>query len=507
MNTVRVRFAPSPTGSLHIGGARTALFNWLFARKNGGKFVLRLEDTDLERNLKEAEEGIMSSLRWLGLDWDEGPDRGGPYGPYRQSERLAVYQREAGRLLGAGLAYHCYCSPEELARQREEARKKGAAPRYDGRCRNLDAKTRAGLEKQGIRPAVRIKMPGEGTTTVKDLIRGEVVFENQSMDDFIIVKSNGVPTYNFACVVDDSLMKITHVIRAEEHLSNTPKQIILYKLLGYRLPAFAHVPMILAPDRSKLSKRHGATSVEEFRTEGYLPEALVNYLALLGWSPGDESEMMDKAEIISRFSLETVSRHAAIYDVKKLTWLNGRYLNDLSLERIVQDTIPFLQARGYIKKDVDQETFRYIERVVDTVRSRVHTLAELADAADYFFTSDFPYEEKGVKKYFARPGTAELLARGREVLARTEPFNLETVETAYRELIAEMNVSGGTLIHPTRLALSGRTVGPGLFDIMTTLGKNRCLERMDRAIKFLQSGAQAIEGNEKNPEVFPREMR
>lgn len=505
MNTVRVRFAPSPTGSLHIGGARTALFNWLFARKNGGRFILRLEDTDLERNLQEAEEGIMSSLRWLGLDWDEGPDRGGPYGPYRQSERLAVYRREAERLLEAGLAYRCYCSPEELARQREEARKKGAAPRYDGRCRNLDDETRAGLEKQGIRPAVRIKMPAEGTTTVKDLIRGEVVFDNQSLDDFIIVKSNGVPTYNFACVVDDFLMRITHVIRAEEHLSNTPKQILLYKLLGYRLPAFAHVPMILAPDRSKLSKRHGATSVEEFRTEGYLPEALVNYLALLGWSPGDEREMMDRAEIISSFSLDGVSRHAAIYDVKKLTWLNGRYLNELPLERIVREAVPFLRARGYIKEDFDQETRRYIERVVDTVRSRVHTLAELAGAADYFFTSDFPYEEKGVKKFFARPETAGLLARGREAIARTEPFDLETVEAAYRELIAEMNISGGALIHPTRLALSGRTVGPGLFDIMTTLGKRRCLERMDRAIRFLQSGGQASEGRVEKPDASARE--
>ncbi|MEW6274214.1 MAG: glutamate--tRNA ligase [Bacillota bacterium] len=486
MAKVRVRFAPSPTGSLHIGGARTALFNWLFARKNNGIFILRLEDTDLERNLQEAEEGIMASLRWLGLDWDEGPDKGGPYGPYRQSERLAVYRREADRLLAAGLAYHCYCTPEELAAQREEARKKGCVPRYDGRCRELAAEKRAGLEKAGVRPAIRIKAPREGATVVKDLIRGEVTFENHTLDDFVIMKSNGIPTYNFACVIDDSLMRISHVIRAEEHLSNTPKQIIIYKLLGYRLPAFAHVPMILAPDRSKLSKRHGATAVEEFRTDGYFPEALVNYLALLGWSPGDEREMMPKNEIVASFSLEGVSKHAAIYDLKKLTWLNAQYLNALPLERVVEDAIPFFQARGYIKDDLRPEAHTYVKQVVAAVRSRVHTLVELVDAADYFFIDDFPYDEKGVKKFFAGPETAGLLARGKEVLAKAEPFDLPTVEAAYRQLIEELGISGGALIHPTRLAISGKTMGPGLFDIIVALGKEKCLARLDRAINFIK---------------------
>lgn len=485
MKKVRVRFAPSPTGSLHIGGARTALFNWLFARKKNGAFILRLEDTDLERNLQEAEEGIMASLRWLGLDWDEGPDKGGPYGPYRQSERLAVYRREAERLLRAGLAYHCYCSPEELARQREEARKKGVVPRYDGRCRELEEEKRAQLEKAGIRPALRIKAPREGATVVKDLIRGEVTFENKTLDDFVIMKSNGVPTYNFACVVDDSLMEISHVIRAEEHLSNTPKQIIIYKLLGYPLPSFAHVPMILAPDRSKLSKRHGATAVEEFRTDGYLPEALVNYLALLGWSPGDEREKMRLEEIISLFSLEEVSKHAAIYDIKKLTWLNAQYLNDLPLERVVNDAIPFFQARGYIG-EVDPQTCTFVTKVVAAIRSRVHTLAEMAEAAEYFFKDNFPYDEKGVRKYFSTAQAADLLSRGREILARTEPFDLPTVEAAYRQMIEELGISGGTLIHPTRLAVSGKTMGPGLFDILVVLGKEECLKRMERAIDYIK---------------------
>ena len=488
MGGVRVRFAPSPTGSLHVGGARTALFNWLFARKHKGIFVLRLEDTDIERNLAEAERGIMASLRWLGLDWDEGPDRGGGHGPYRQSERLDLYRQEAERLVRTGLAYPCYCTPEELVRQREEARQRGMPPRYDGRCRRLTQDERREREAAGMRPALRLVVPQEGTTVVDDLIRGEVVFDNSTLDDFIIMKSNGVPTYNFACVVDDSLMQISHVIRAEEHLSNTPKQLLLYRALGYAPPVFAHVPMILAPDRSKLSKRHGATAVEEFREAGYLPEAIINYLALLGWSPGDEREMMPVEELIERFSLEAVSRHAAIYDVKKLTWLNAQYLNTLPVEQIVAAVLPFLQARGFVPDEPGATTMAYITEVIKTVRSRVHTLTELVDAATYFFTDDFTYEEKGVRKYF-KPETAELLARGREVLAKVEPFDLPTVEAAYRNLIAGLGISGGALIHPTRLAISGRTVGPGVFDIIVTLGRQRCLDRLDRAIRWIKACA------------------
>jgi glutamyl-tRNA synthetase (EC 6.1.1.17) len=362
MAQIRVRFAPSPTGSLHIGSVRTALFNWLFARKYNGVFILRLEDTDLERNLKEAETDIMSSLRWLGLNWDEGPDAGGLFGPYRQSERSDLYRNEAHRLLENGAAYQCYCTSEELALQREEARQKGLAPRYDGQCRHLDDKARREREARGIRPTLRIKVPLAGATVVHDLIRGDVEFENKTLDDFIIMKSNGLPTYNFACVVDDSLMRITHVIRAEEHLSNTPKQIFLYRALGYQPPVFAHAPMILAPDRSKLSKRHGATSVEEFRSDGFFPEALVNYLVLLGWSPGDEREIMTVEEITSAFSLEAISRHAAIYDTRKLTWLNARYLNAFELERVVKDVLPFFHSHGFIKTAVDDQADAYIKK-------------------------------------------------------------------------------------------------------------------------------------------------
>lgn len=485
--SVRVRFAPSPTGSLHIGGARTALFNWLFARKQGGQFILRLEDTDTERYIPEAAEGIARTLRWLGLDWDEGPEVGGPRGPYRQSERLELYRQEARRLVEAGLAYPCYCTPEELARMREEARQKGQPPRYNGCCRHLDDSARREKEAAGLKPALRLKVPKEGTTVVRDLVRGEVVFENSTLDDFIIMKSNGIATYNFACVVDDQNMRITHVIRAEEHLSNTPKQILIYRALGYPLPQFAHVPMILAPDRSKLSKRHGATAVEEFREQGYLAPAIVNYLALLGWSPGDDREILSREETVSLFSLEAINKSAAIYDVRKLTWLNAQYINNLPLETVVKEALPFLQAATLIPEQPSAGELEYISRVVDVVRSRVHTLVELADAVSYFFVDEFTYEPKGVRKYFSKPEVLDILTRGRKALAEVEPFDLEHTEASYRQAIDDLNISGGALIHPTRLAISGRTVGPGLFDIITLLGREKCLERLDRAIQWIKT--------------------
>lgn len=483
---VRVRFAPSPTGSLHIGGARTALFNYLFARANGGRFILRLEDTDFERRLTGAEEGIVRSLRWLGLDWDEGPEVGGEYGPYRQSERLDVYRREAERLLTAGLAYRCYCTPEELAADREEARRAGRAPRYNGRCRSISAEDKAEKEAAGIKPALRLRVPESGQTVVEDLIRGSVVFENATLDDYIIMKSTGVPTYNFACVVDDATMGITHVIRAEEHLSNTPKQILIYKALGYPLPAFAHVPMILAPDRAKLSKRHGATGVEEFQAQGYVPEALFNYLALLGWSPGDERELLGHDEVVREFSLAAVSKHAAIYDVQKLTWLNGQYISSMGLERLYDLALPFCREAGLVGANITAAEREYLLRVLEAVRSRSRTLLELADMASYFFRDDFVYDPKGVKKVFTAQGVPELLREGREALAPVEPFDVSNTETAYRDLIEKRGISGGELIHPTRLALTGRTVGPGLFDVIALLGKNRTLERLDRAAAWIE---------------------
>ncbi|MDI3299684.1 MAG: glutamate--tRNA ligase, partial [Bacillota bacterium] len=326
---VRVRFAPSPTGYLHLGGARTALFNWLFARHHGGSFILRIEDTDRQRSSEASVRAITEGLRWLGLDWDEGPEAGGAFGPYFQSQRQQGYRQAAASLLERGLAYPCYCTAEELELRRKQALAEGRAPRYDRRCLRLSAAERERLEREGRRPALRLLAPDEGVTVVHDLVRGDVEFENAAvMDDFVIMKSDGFPTYNFAAVVDDAAMRVTHVLRAEEHLSNTPKQLAVYRALGLEPPAFGHLPMILAPDRSKLSKRHGAIAVEEFRERGYLPEAMVNYLALLGWSPGDEEEFFTREELVARFDLDRVGRQPAVYDVEKLTWMNAHYLRE-----------------------------------------------------------------------------------------------------------------------------------------------------------------------------------
>lgn len=489
MSDTRVRFAPSPTGSLHIGGARTALFNWLFARRHNGTFVLRIEDTDLERSTAESARGIVSAMRWLGLDWDEGPEIGGAYGPYFQSERLHLYTEAANQLLAQGQAYYCYCSQEELAGRRQEAMKAGRAPRYDGRCRTLSKDERIRLEREGRRPALRFHIPQTGETVVSDLIRGDVAFAHDVLDDFIIMKSNGLPAYNFACVIDDSAMQISHVLRAEEHLSNTPRQILIYQALGRALPIFVHLPMILAPDRSKLSKRHGATSVQEFSEQGFLPEALLNYLALLGWAPEGEEEIMPLPEIVRQFSLDRVGKTAAIYDTKKLTWMNGHYLNEINLGRVVEQAMPFLQQKGLVAEEPAPEQLEYINKVVELVRTRVKTLTEVADASDYFFSDDYTYEEKGLRKHFSKPGVDKLLESAAQRIEQMESDEPQALEEAYRGLSAKLGISAGEIIHPTRLALSGRTMGPGLFELMSVLGKTRTLQRLKRAVQFIRQQA------------------
>lgn len=484
---VRVRFAPSPTGSLHIGGARTALFNLLFARHNNGTFVLRIEDTDTERSTEESTQQILRSLKWLGLDWDEGPEKGGDFGPYFQSQRLELYKKEVDRLLAEGKAYYCYCSPEELSERREAALKAGKPPKYDGRCRNLTPEQRKKFEDEGRPYTIRLKMPEEGQTAVEDLIRGTVVFDNSVLDDLIIVKSNGIPTYNFACVVDDNAMKMTHIIRAEEHLSNTPKQIQTYLALGYEIPKFAHVPMILAPDRSKLSKRHGATSVEEFRDQGYLAESIINYLTLLGWSPEGTEEIFDMDKAIREFTLERVNKTAAIYDVKKLTWINGHYMRELDLEYITEQTIPFMIKKGIITEEEARDNFDYIKKVVEISRDRAKTLDELADTISFFFKDVTEYEEKGVKKHFSKENAAKLLTLGAEALEKLEDFTHDKTEETFRNITADMGLKAAEIIHPTRLAITGRTVGPGLFDIIVLLGREKTVERMRKAAQWISN--------------------
>ena len=484
-----MRFAPSPTGYLHIGGARTALFNWLFARQQQGKLVLRIEDTDTERLKEDSVSQILTSLKWLGIDWDEGPEKEGACGPYYQSERLELYRREAQRLVAEGKAYYCFCSPEELEHVRESQRQQGNAFRYNGKCRDIELTVAQQRIASGEKAVVRLRIPDRGQVKVVDLVHGEVTFSLDQLDDIVILKSNGMPAYNFACVVDDHAMAISHVIRAEEHLSNTPKQVLLYEALGYETVKFAHVAMILAPDRSKLSKRHGATSVEEFREQGFLAPAIVNYLTLLGWSTGSDQEIFSPADTLNKFQLGKVSKTAAIYDTKKLTWMNGQYLVSMDLDAVTRETIPFFVRKGLVTQDQATEKYAEIRAIVGVVRDRVKTLVELTEAAEYYFWDVTEYDEKGRRKYFFSPETAILLQKAQERLVTIEVFDAQHTEEAYQKLIDELSIKAGEIIHPTRLALTGRMVSPGLYDVMALLGKECCLARLKQAESFIAAEA------------------
>lgn len=486
MEEVRVRFAPSPTGYLHIGGARTALFNWLYARSNGGKLVLRIEDTDTERLKEDSVSQILTSLKWLGINWDEGPEVGGACGPYFQSERKDLYKREAERLLAEGKAYCCFCTPAELEAERDNQRKAKQPFRYARTCRELPAEEVKRRISEGENYSLRIKIPKEGDVVVHDMIHGDVSFDLTQLDDFVIMKSNGMPTYNFAVVVDDHMMNISHVLRAEEHLSNTPKQILLYEACGFELPQFGHMPMILAPDRSKLSKRHGATSVEEFREQGYLPQAIINYLTLLGWAPGNEQEIFSLEDTCRQFRFEKMSKKAAVYDTKKLTWLNGQYLSTLPLMAIIPEVKSFFIKAGLVDDKWLRDNGAYFERLVDVVRVRVKTLQEVVDASTYFFRDLTEYDDKGVAKYF-KPEAVTILNECIAGLEALPEFTLENTEAVYNAVAEKTELALGKVIHPTRLALTGRTVSPGLFDVMVLLGKEITIRRMKEAIAFINS--------------------
>ena len=486
MSEVRVRFAPSPTGYLHIGGARTALFNWLFARKMGGKLILRIEDTDVARLKEDSVSQILTSLKWLGINWDEGPEVGGDYGPYYQSERFDIYRKYCQQLVDEGKAYYCFCTPEELEAQREKQRQAKQPFRYARTCRDLTPEEVKARIDACASYSVRLKIPAEGSVVVHDLIHGDVTFNMDQYDDFVIMKSNGIPTYNFAVVIDDHLMGMTHVMRAEEHLSNTPKQLLVYQAFGWEPPKFGHMSMILAPDRSKLSKRHGATSVEEFRSQGFVAEAIVNYLTLLGWGPGDEREIFSLQDTVELFELEQMSKKAAIYDTKKLTWMNGQYLSELPLEKILPEVKPFFVKDGYVDEAWFAENEEYFAKLVDTVRVRVKTLQEIADASDYFFKDVESYDEKGVAKHF-KPETVALLEECIAAVEADDVYSLETTEAAYNKIAADNNLALGKVIHPTRLALTGRTVSPGMFDVMVLLGKEKTLARLHKAVEFIKN--------------------
>jgi glutamyl-tRNA synthetase len=466
LDNVRVRFAPSPTGALHIGGIRTALFNWLFARHHGGKFILRIEDTDQTRSTDESIQIILDGMKWLGLDWDEGP--------FRQTERMAIYREHVDRLLKQGKAYYCYCTPDELEVRRKEALASARPPKYDRKCRTLKTPV------AGRTPAVRFLSSDEGQTIVRDLIRGAVTFENQQLDDLIIRRSDGLPTYNFAVVVDDITMNITHVIRGDDHLNNTPRQIQLYQALGYEPPEFAHLPMILGPDKTKLSKRHGATAVTEYKDLGYLPEALVNYLARLGWSSGDQ-EIFSRQELVEKFSLESVGKAAAVFNAEKLLWLNHHYIQQADLARLAELVIDLLKKDGTIVvgKEPDIEWFK---KLVKILAERSHTLVEMKTAAIPFIVDEITIDEKAKTKHLT-PDVAPLLSELSKRLKTVKPFTHVEIEKVFNSLIAEKGLKLGKLAQPVRVALTGGTVSPGIFEVLEVMGMGKAIKRIEGAIR------------------------
>ena len=482
---VRVRYAPSPTGYPHVGNIRTALFNWLFARHSGGSFILRIEDTDVSRKIDGAVEAIFDSLQWLGMDWDEGPDVGGKYGPYVQSERLKKYRETAERLISQGDAYYCYCSPQRLDEMRAEQTRRKQPPGYDRHCRNLNQEEKDKKEAEAIIPVVRFKSPLEGQIRFNDLIRGEVVFENATIDDFVLLKSDGYPTYHLASVVDDHLMAISHVLRAEEWLSSTPRHLMLYQVLSLEPPQFAHLPMLLGADRTKLSKRHGAVAITEYREQGYLPEAMVNFLALLGWSLDDKTELLSRKELIDNFSLERVSRTAAIFNKDKLEWMNGVYIRSLSPDNFVQRSLPFLNSGlpPEIKRPLSVD---YIRDVLPLIQERAKTLVEVPELTQFFFISELSYESSLL---IVKKMNQELATKALETsLKRLEQLPVsdeESLETTLRPLAEELELKTGQLFGTLRVAVTGRTVAPPLFQTMTVLGKECCLKRMREAITRL----------------------
>ncbi len=470
MSQVRVRFAPSPTGFLHIGGVRTALFNWLFARQQQGVFILRIEDTDQSRSTDESIQAIIEGMKWVGLNWDEGP--------FRQTERMDLYRSHAMKLFETGHAYWCVCKAEELEARRKEAEAKGLSPRYDGRCRNLQITDPPGDA------ALRFKAPQEGQTVIDDLIKEKVVFDNSVVDDLIILRSNGYPTYNFSVVVDDALMGITHVVRGDDHLTNTPRQIPIFKALGFPVPHFGHLPMILGSDKTRLSKRHGATSIMAYKDMGYLPDAMVNYLVRLGWSHGDQ-ELFARQELIDKFSWDHVQKSAAVFNPDKLIWTNAEYIKATPPGQVAQALLPLVEQTGF-KETVGVSDERLTQLVV-LVKERAKTLVEMVDWVKPYFGDEPQFEVEAAKK-FLTPTIAPMLHK---LLTRFEAFpnfSKPSWEDSFKKLVEEEGIKMGALAQPVRVALTGRTASPGLFEVMEVLGRERTLHRLRMGIDRAKAG-------------------
>jgi len=488
MSEVRTRFAPSPTGNLHVGGAHTALFAWLFARHEGGKFVLRIEDTDEVRSTEESLAAIYNGLEWLEIDWDEGPDVGGPYAPYIQSERLNIYTEYINKLIDSGRAYRCFCTPEELEERREIMRARGIPPVYDGKCRNLSEEERELLLAEGKPYCVRFAVDKSGTTVIEDIVRGRVEFENELLGDFVIRKTSGYPTYHMAVVIDDYLMNITHVIRAEEHLANTPSHVQLIEALDFERPQYAHLPLILGTDKTKLSKRHGAVNLLDYKEKGFLPEAMRNFLAIVGWSAGAEQEILDHDELIEKFTLEGVSKSPGVFDLEKATWLNGEYLKAADAEYLTEILLPMLQEEGLFEKKPSEERMQWLIDVVDLMKERTRLLTDFITWGRYYFTEEFPYDNKARKKWLNREDVPECLDALADRLEAAEQWDVDTIEQVIRGLADDLDLSAAKVIHPCRAAVTGQTIGPSLFHLLELLPQETVVARLRKAAEMGRAG-------------------
>jgi nondiscriminating glutamyl-tRNA synthetase len=472
MNDIRVRMAPSPTGFFHVGSARTALYNWLFARRHNGKFILRVEDTDVMRSSEEMIAVILAGLKWLGIDWDEGP--------YYQSKRIEIYRKYVKKLLDKDQAYYCYCNPADLDREKKAAYEHKEDWQYDRRCLDLSEAERAEKEQQKIPKVVRFLVP-DAPVSFHDTIHKEITREAKDIEDFVIMRSNGMPTYNLACVVDDYEMGISHVIRAVDHITNTPKQVLLFKSLGLPLPEYAHLPLILGEDKSKLSKRHGAVSLMTYKEQGYLPDAMSNYLALLGWSPGDDREVMSMEEIVKAFDLKRINPSNAVFDEQKLEWMNGQYIYGMTDDNLLENLKHFL-IRFDLMSEQDIERNRdWLLKVCQLVKLRLKTLANINEVGRYFFVEDFEYEEKGMEKHY-NSATIRIVASFLSKLESIEEYSAHSIEDAVRSYAEENHLKARHIIHPLRLFITGKQGGPGLFETMELVGKERCLKRIRRLV-------------------------
>lgn len=501
---VRVRFAPSPTGYLHVGGARTALFNYLFARREGGQFVLRIEDTDVERSSEEMVGGILEAMKWLGLEWDEGPEVGGPHGPYFQSERLGRYRDLAERLVGDHRAYYCYCTPEALKERRARAEAKQGredlpgGPRaqdppdpispwqYDRTCARLSDEEIAAREAAGTPRAIRFRVP-PGRTEFSDLVHGTVGFDNAVIEDFVVLRSDRHPTYHLSVVADDIDMAITHVVRGDDHVSNTPKQVMLYEAFGHPVPLFAHVPLILGPDKRRLSKRHGATSVTEYKRQGYLPQAMVNFLAMLGWSPGNDQEVFTRDELIRAFSLEGISSSNAVFNPEKLDWFNSQHIIRMPIEELGRLVRPLLEEAGLWRAGYGSGDERWYFQVLDLLRARARKLEDFVRHGRPFLAEEVHFDQAAVDKHFSRPGLADDMEALAAAFAGVTAFDAPTIEAALRTTAEQRGVKAAALIHATRVAVTGEAVSPGIFEVLSLLGRERALHRLRHAATFLRS--------------------